>query len=134
MLKISASESVVPGGATSPLPGNVLGVQILKSYLKPRASQVAVVVKNMPANEGDMRDLGLIPGWGRSHGEGNGNPLQYSCLENPIDRGVWRGTVHRVAQSQIQLKQLSMHLKPTESETTDVGPSPFQVNLMRAKA
>ena len=133
MLKISASESVVPGGATSPLPGNVLGMQILKSYLKPRASQVAVVVKNMPAN-GDMRDVGLIPGWGRSHGEGNGNPLQYSCLENPIDRGVWRGTVHRVAQSQIQLKQLSMHLKPTESETTDVGPSPFQVNLMRAKA
>ena len=133
MLKISASESVVPGGATSPLPGNVLGMQILKSYLKPRASQVAVVVKNMPAN-GDMRDVGLIPGWGRSHGEGNGNPLQYSCLENPIDRGVWWGTIHRVAQSQIQLKQLSTHLKPTESETTDVGPSPFQVNLMRAKA
>ena len=129
MRKISAYESVVPGGATSPLSGNVLGLQILKSYLKPRASQVAVVVKNMPATEGDMRDLGLIPGWGRSHGEGNGNPLQYSCLENPIDRGVWRGTIHRVAQSQIQLKQLSTHLKPT-----DVGPSPFQVNLMRAKA
>ena len=89
MLKISASESVVPGGATSPLPGNVLGVQILKSYLKPRASQVAVVVKNMPANEGDMRDLGLIPGWGRSHGEGNGNTFQYSCLENAMYGEAW---------------------------------------------
>ena len=133
MLKISASESV-PGGATSPLPGNVLGVQILKSHLKPKASQVAVGVKNMPANAGDMRDLGLIPGWGRSPGGGQGNPLQYSCLENPMDRGVCQVTVHRVAQSQIQLKQINTHLKPTESETTDMGPSPLQVNLMHAKA
>ena len=46
------------------------------------------VVKNPPANAGDTRDVGLIPGWGRSLGEGNGNPLKYSCLGNPMDRGV----------------------------------------------
>ena len=49
------------------------------------ASQVVLVVKNAPANAGDVRDVGLIPGWGRSPG-GHGNPLQYSCLENPMDR------------------------------------------------
>ena len=52
-----------------------------------RTSQVVLVVKNPPANVGDVRDTDLIPGWGRSPGEGNGNPLQYSCLENPMDRG-----------------------------------------------
>ena len=51
----------------------------------------------------------MIPGWGRSPGGGPGNPLQYSCLENPMDRGAWRATVHRVAKNQTQLKQLSMH-------------------------
>ena len=51
-----------------------------------RASQVALVVKNPPASDGDGRDVGSIPGSGRSSGEGNGNPLQYSCLENPMDR------------------------------------------------
>ena len=54
------------------------------------ASQVALVVKNLPANAGDVRDAGLIPGSGRSPGEGNGNPFQYSCLENPMDREGWR--------------------------------------------
>ena len=58
-----------------------------------------IVVKNPPANSGDTRDMGLIPGLGRSLGEGNGNPLQYSCLENPVDRGVWWALVHRVAKS-----------------------------------
>ena len=48
------------------------------------------VVKNLPANAGDIRDMGLIPGLGRSLGEGHGNPLQYSCLENPMDKGVWQ--------------------------------------------
>ena len=52
------------------------------------ASQVALVVKNLPANAGDTRDVGLIPGLGKSLGVGNGNPLQYSCLENYIDRGA----------------------------------------------
>ena len=57
------------------------------------------MVKNMPANAGGIRDTGLIPGSGRSPGEGNGNPLQYSCLENPMDRGAWWATVHGVAES-----------------------------------
>ena len=54
-----------------------------------RASQVALVAKNLPANAGDLRDAGSIPGSGRSPGEGHCNPLQYSCLENPMDRGAW---------------------------------------------
>jgi len=53
------------------------------------ASQVVPVVKNQPANAGDIRDVGLIPGLGRSSGGEHGNPLQYSCLENPTDRGAW---------------------------------------------
>ena len=73
------------------------------------ASQVALVVKNPPAKAGDVKGMGLISGLGRSPGEGNGNPLQYSCLENPRDRGAWRATVHRVAKSRTRLKQLSMH-------------------------
>ena len=53
------------------------------------ASQVDLVVNNLPANAGDIRDAGLVPESGRSPGEGHGNPLQYSCLENPMDRGAW---------------------------------------------
>ena len=64
------------------------------------------VVMNLPANAGDA---GLIPGLGTFPGEGNSNPLQYSCLEIPMDRGIWQATIYRVAKSQIQLKQLSMH-------------------------
>ena len=60
--------------------------------------------KNLPASAGDLRDVGLIPGWGRFPGEGNGNPLQYSCLENPMDRGAWQATVHGVTKSRTQLK------------------------------
>ena len=69
----------------------------------------ANVVKNLPANAGDIRDMGSTPGLGRSPGGGSGNPLQYSCLENPTDRGAWQATVHRVTQSRTQLKRLSMH-------------------------
>ena len=71
------------------------------------ASQVVPVVKNPLAKAGDIRDLGFIPRSGRSAGGGHGNPLQYAFLENPMKRGVWRAVVHRVAQSWIQLKQLS---------------------------
>ena len=60
------------------------------------ASQVALVVKNSPANAGDVRDVGLIPGLGRSPGGGSGSPLQYSCLGNPMDRGAWQATVRGV--------------------------------------
>ena len=65
------------------------------------------MVKNLPANAGDIIDVGLIPGLGRYPGEGNGNPLQYSYLENPMDRGACRATLHRVSNNWTQLKCLS---------------------------
>ena len=67
------------------------------------ASQVALVVKNLPVNAGGIRDSSLIPGLGRFPGEGHGNPPQYSCLENPMDRGACWATVHRVTKSQTRL-------------------------------
>ena len=70
------------------------------------------MVKNPPANAGDIRDECSTPGLGRSPGGGHGNPLQYSCLENPMDRGAWRvtwGRVHGVTKGQTQLNRLSMH-------------------------
>ena len=68
---------------------------------------MALLVKNLPANAGDVRGASLIPGSGRSPGGGHDNPLQYSCLENPMDRGPWRATVHRVAKSQTRLNDLA---------------------------
>ena len=68
-----------------------------------RASQVAPVVKNPPASAGDSRDTGLIPGSGRPPGEGNGNPLQFSCVETPMNRGVWQATVYEVPKSRTWL-------------------------------
>ena len=68
---------------------------------------MTLAVKNLPANTGDIRDAGSIPGSGRSPGGGHGNPLQYSCLENPIDRGARRATVHRLVKSRTRLKRLS---------------------------
>ena len=62
---------------------------------------MALVVKSLPASAGDIRDAGLIPGLGRSPGGGHGNPLQYSCLENPMDREAWQATVLGVTKSQI---------------------------------
>ena len=67
------------------------------------------MVKNPPANAGDVRDAGSIPGSGKSPGGGHGNPLQYSCLENPLDRGAWRAPLHEVIKSQTRLKQLSTY-------------------------
>ena len=61
---------------------------------------MALAVKNLPASAGDRRDASWIPGLGRSLGGGHGNPLQYSCLENPMDRGVWWALVHKVIKSQ----------------------------------
>ena len=75
-------------------------IKLFKWVLIQWASQVASVVKNPPANAGDIRVMGSIPESGRSPGEGNGNPLQYSCLQNPMDRGAWQTTVHAVAKSQ----------------------------------
>ena len=70
---------------------------------------MVLVVKNPPANARDIRDEGLIPGSGRFPGGGQGNPLQYSCLENPMDRGAQQVTIHGVTQNRTQLKQLSVH-------------------------
>ena len=68
------------------------------------AFQVALVVRNLLANASDVRDVGSIPGSGRSPGGGHGHPLQHSGLENPMDRGVWWATVQRVAKSRTQIK------------------------------
>ena len=73
------------------------------------ASQEALVVKNLSANAGDSRDMGSTPGSERSPEGGDSSPLQYSGLENLMDRGAWWATVHRVAESRTQLKWLSMH-------------------------
>ena len=78
------------------------------------------MVKNLPANAGDM---GLIPGWRRSPGEGHGNPLQYPCLGNPMNRGDWWATVHGVAKSWTRLKQLSMHRIPVDGEVAQLCPT-----------
>ena len=78
-------------------------------YRKNRASQVALVVKNPSTIAGNIRGVGLISGSEGFPGGGQGNPFQYSCLENPMDRGVWWATVHRVAKSETWLKWLSTH-------------------------
>ena len=89
-------------GLPCPPPGDLpdLGIETVS----PVAPALAGVVKNLPANTGDIRDAGSIPRSGRSPGGGHGNPLQYSCLENHIDRGAWQATVHRVAKNQTRLK------------------------------
>ena len=82
---------------------------ILDDVLSYGAFQVALVVKNPPASARDIRDMGLIPGSGRSSALGNGNPPHYYCLENPMGRGAWCATQSMGSQSQIQLKWLSTH-------------------------
>ena len=74
---------------------------IVRLHLRPGVSQVVLVVKNSPANARDLRDTGSIPGLGRSPGGGHGNPLKYSCLKNPMDKGAWRATVHRISKGQM---------------------------------
>ena len=66
------------------------------------------MVKNLPDGTGDIKNVGLIPGSGRSPGEGHGNPLQYSCLENPMDRGAWWATVHGVTKSRTRLSDFTL--------------------------
>ena len=78
-------------------------------YLTTSNVMVVLVVKNPPANSGDVGDVGSIPGLGRSPGGGHSNPLQHSYLENPMDKGAWQATVHRVGKSQTWLKWLSPH-------------------------
>ena len=104
-------------------------------YLSLRASEVALPVKNPPANSGDIRDVNdenLTPGSGRSPGRGHGNPVQYSGLENPIDRGAYWATVHRVAKSRIRLKQ--QHACPHTYYLYDtVHQLHFNVNKIKIK-
>ena len=87
------------GGQSHPSPRE-MGVGPQES---PGASQAAWMVKNPPTNAGDTREVGTIPGSGGSPGEGHGNPLQYSCLENPMDREAWWAAVHGVTKSQTWL-------------------------------
>ena len=75
-----------------------------QSRIIERAFQAAPVVKNLPTNAGDVKDAGLIPGLGRSPGEGNGNPLQYYCLENPMDRVTWWPIVRVISKSWTRLE------------------------------
>ena len=84
-----------------------------------RASQVALVLKNPPANARDIREVSLIPGSGRSSGVGNSNTLRYSCLENSMNKGAWRARVHGVSKSQTWLKRLSMHILRDENFAWD---------------
>ena len=82
----------------------------VRLYSKQRVFQVALVVKNLPPGQcRDLRKAGSIPGSGRSPEGGHGNPLQYSCLENPMDKGAWWATAHRVTKGQTWLKQLSKY-------------------------
>ena len=79
------------------------------------------MLKNPHASAGVISDAGSIPGAGRSPGGGHGNPLQYSCLKNPMDKGSWQSTVHWITKSQIQLKRLSTHAYKRYEELTQIN-------------
>ena len=100
--------------ATPPFPYTCL----LLGWRVPRASQVVLVVKNWPANAEGRRDVGSMPGSGRSPEEGNGNPLQYSCLANPMDREAWWATVHSVVKSQDAAEATSHSRVHTHTQPT----------------
>ena len=85
---------------------------------------MVLVVKNTPTNAGDIRVAGSIPGSGRSPGEGNGHPLQYSCPENPMDREAWQAAVHWVAKSRTQLKWQHAHIYFISESGTEPAVSP----------
>ena len=102
-------------------------------YVSFVASQMALVVKTLPTDAGDGRDIGSIPGMGRSLGRGHGNPLQYSCLENHMDRGAWQATVHSVPQSWKWLKWLSMYIWVLISKNSDMSLQMTHVSQMLFK-
>ena len=94
------------------------------------------MVKNPPANAGDIRDAGLIPGSGRSPGGGHGNPLQYSCLKNPMDTGAWQATVHGVTKSWTQLSDMhtnTHHVSVSDHEIAVLDIKIQQVNWRKKK-
>ena len=78
---------------------------------------MALIVKNPLANAGDIRDVGLIPGSGRCTGVGNGYPLQYSCLENSMDKGAWWATVHGVTKSWTRLSNFTIGSRSEDLQT-----------------
>ena len=92
------------------------------------ASQVALVVKNLPASTGDVKDAGLIPGLGRPPGKGNGNPLQYYCLENPVDRVTWQAIIHGISKIWTRLEWLG-----TWARTSWVISLSYQVSTSLSK-
>ena len=98
------------------------------------SSQVALVVKNLLASVGDIRDTGSISRCGRSPGEGHGNPLQFSCLENPMDRGAWRATVHRVAESDTieVIQHIYVYIHVCSCVHTPTSISKEDVNILTA--
>ena len=98
-------------------------------YKEPQGYPGALVVKNLPANAGDVKDSGSIPGPGRSPGERNGNPLQYSCLENPMGRGTWRAIVHSHTESNMT-EQLTLSLWPVEFESKAWFPTGSTTNIL----
>ena len=100
--KVEAITDVLLSAQPAPLP-------ISGWYSSSGTFQVALVLKNPLFNAEDIRDMGSIPGSGRSPGGGHDNPLQYSCLENPMDRGAWWATIHGVTKSQTLLKRLRLH-------------------------
>ena len=87
----------------------------------------SAVVKKLPANAGDAEGLGLTSGLGRSPGEGNGNSLQYFCLENPMDRGAWQATVHGVAKCRTQLST-HVHIREKGKECQELRRKCHQPN------
>ena len=88
------------------------------------------MVKKPPPNAGDIRDVGLIPGLGRSSGGGHGNPLQYSCLENPMDRAAWQATVHRVTESDMTERTEHTH---KQLITVELHHDPPKFKFIRTK-
>ena len=98
------------------------GVHVPRSELSQQPGNVGIhvvlVVRNPPADAADVRDAGAIPGWGRSPGEEHGNPHLYSCLDNSMDRGAQRATVHGLTKSRTQLQWLSMHAHVSISNRT----------------
>ena len=111
---------------------NLLGLSSNIEHPLPWASQEALVVKNPPANAWDIRDVGSIPGLERSPGEGHGNPPQYSCLENPMDRGSWRATVHGVAKSRTAWGTERAHTHPLPYTSLHIFQISFQKHKTRA--
>ena len=105
-----SSESSQPRDQTQ-VPHIVCG--FFTAELPGKPNLVMLVVKNLPINAGDSRDTGSVPGWERSPGGGHDNPLQYSCLKNPMDRGAWRAMVYRAAESDMteDTEHADMHVQ-----------------------